>query len=167
MLLLQVTGSDTLSSLQNRKKETIPYTKKLRPIIVYIRYQVLMAGVYRLRSSGLWHRAVLWVDSNVPDKHCTAIFRDAVTSNPKTKVVAFRTIGIQLKEYIHPSLFKGGGGVGFQDPAKSRYLRIINRPASFFSFSSLEHHAVWLENLFESSKSPRICETANYEPAES
>lgn len=70
-----------------------------------------MAGVFRLRPSGLWHRAVLWINTNAPDKHSTAIFREAVIWNPNTETVAFRNIGIQLKKYIHLSLF--GRGVSF------------------------------------------------------
>jgi hypothetical protein len=43
-----------------------------------------------------------------------------------TETVAFRNTGIQLKEFIHLSLF--GRGLAFKTPAKCENLRIINRP---------------------------------------
>jgi hypothetical protein len=78
-----------------------------------------------------------WVNTNAPDKHSTAIFREAVISNPKTETVAFRNMGIKTKEYIHLSLF--GRGFAFMTPAKWENFRIINRPPEnnvlvFFAF---------------------------------
>jgi hypothetical protein len=60
------------------------------------------------------------------DKYSTAIFSEAVISNPKTETVAFRNIGIQLKECIHLSFF--GRGLALKTPAKCENPRIINRP---------------------------------------